>query len=608
MRQLTLTLVCAGLWIMHAQSCAAPPDWVAALQSSAQLGTTAGENRCLFDVLRYRMEESRTTLTSRWAYLIGGADPLEDFHYSMYFYGNGLRDAALWTVDPGGQIKKLDKANLVQRLANEEGLVYSDHKTATWYVRELKLGSIVCGEQTIEFDHVLGCMHVYLQDARWDVDSLVCEYTVPNRWTVRMTPIALGAARINQSGQRAIVTGLKQWQAEFLGGTYEQASARLDIEVFPDCTQAPPQSWQDIARELSERWSEIDRRTGKHEYTEAIRTSVDSVLESFEKNVRYVAVELGEGNWIPHKPRDVLANKYGDCKDLSLALCSLLEQCNVECYPVLVRTGRETPFFTNYPYAFQFDHAITAMIIGGDTIYHDPTANGYDFGALPQADCGANALWIKDGTSLIRLPDQRADGGRTHRLTGTLDSLGRLAASVELDYAYLGQQLDVRWDTEKALQALIREKVRDELSIEIQQSGLNETTRTAWADIAINNFARVTNQSLYCVPYPFAGTPDSVKSDLPAGYFVHSTRPETTMATLRVPPQFDLTEIKPVSYESDAGSATVSVQLRDHELTVTWTKQFRRLHFEPEERPQLDSLLSAIHRSEALILKFPAHK
>src|SRR5438445_1398884 len=33
------------------------------------------------------------------------------------------------------------------------------------------------------------------------------------------------------------------------------------------------------------------------------------------RNVRYVAMALGDGGYVPHDAASVLANRYGDCKD-----------------------------------------------------------------------------------------------------------------------------------------------------------------------------------------------------------------------------------------------------------------------------------------------------
>jgi len=57
------------------------------------------------------------------------------------------------------------------------------------------------------------------------------------------------------------------------------------------------------------------------------------------KNIRYVAVFLGHGGLIPHPADQVLANRYGDCKDHAILMQALLAAAGIESSGALVNSG-----------------------------------------------------------------------------------------------------------------------------------------------------------------------------------------------------------------------------------------------------------------------------
>jgi transglutaminase-like putative cysteine protease len=57
------------------------------------------------------------------------------------------------------------------------------------------------------------------------------------------------------------------------------------------------------------------------------------------KNIRYVAVSLGYGGLIPHPADQVLANRYGDCKDHAILVQALLAAVGIQSSPALVSSG-----------------------------------------------------------------------------------------------------------------------------------------------------------------------------------------------------------------------------------------------------------------------------
>ena len=120
--------------------------------------------------------------------------------------------------------------------------------------------------------------------------------------------------------------------------------------------------------------------------------------------IRYVAVELGIGRFEPRKAKSTAEALYGDCKDKSTLLISLLRSQGIDADYVLVRTDNVRPFPENLP-SLRFDHCIASVTLGGERVFMDPTCEECPFGYLPPGDQGAFALIIDGERGIpVKLP------------------------------------------------------------------------------------------------------------------------------------------------------------------------------------------------------------
>lgn len=152
---------------------------------------------------------------------------------------------------------------------------------------------------------------------------------------------------------------------------------------------------------------------------------------------RYVAIALGDGGLRPSKPSEVLARKYGDCKDKAITLISLLKGAGVKAQPVLVLTGdqgRIDPGFPNW----SFNHMIVkAQTSGGDVYWLDPTATTVQVGELPWSDEGLSVLVLNDDGSgrIEQTPQSRADENVTDiDIDAVVAESGETTFNVKLRY------------------------------------------------------------------------------------------------------------------------------------------------------------------------------
>lgn len=88
---------------------------------------------------------------------------------------------------------------------------------------------------------------------------------------------------------------------------------------------------------------------------------VARIFAYVQQRVRYLAVHVGEGGWVPHAAPATFRAGYGDCKDMSTLLVALLREAGIPAYLALVNTRGRGEVSTTYPYCLQFDHCVAQV-------------------------------------------------------------------------------------------------------------------------------------------------------------------------------------------------------------------------------------------------------
>ncbi len=163
------------------------------------------------------------------------------------------------------------------------------------------------------------------------------------------------------------------------------------------------------------------------------RARLEALYAFLQHQVRYVAVEVGIGGFRPSAPQEVLARRWGDCKDKSLLLVDLLAEAGIEAYPALIRAGSDRRIDAEFPSPWQFNHMIVALPAEAAPLAEDdPTAGGYLF--LDPTQTRGSIRWLHPGVQ-----DQEAlvvrDGGGELARTPIRHHLERRGLAVQLEAA-----------------------------------------------------------------------------------------------------------------------------------------------------------------------------
>jgi transglutaminase-like putative cysteine protease len=126
------------------------------------------------------------------------------------------------------------------------------------------------------------------------------------------------------------------------------------------------------------------------------------------RNIRYVAVYLGSGGYVPHSAAEVLTNEYGDCKDHVVLLQALLAAVGIDSVPALINS--DSAYTLPKVGSFAFNHVITYL--PSLDLYVDSTAQFAPFGVLPFGDTDKPVVLTSLGR-LGRTPSMLADANVT---------------------------------------------------------------------------------------------------------------------------------------------------------------------------------------------------
>jgi len=157
---------------------------------------------------------------------------------------------------------------------------------------------------------------------------------------------------------------------------------------------------------LDEVFSEIF--TGKETTDEKINKIIDYVQD----DIRYQGIEAGIGSIKPHSPELVVKQRFGDCKDKSLLLVSLLKKTGVtEAYPALVNTVMQHELEKLGPSNEVFNHCIVTFSYNGHNYWVDPSIpmQGGDFKDLKINNYGKALIIGLPADTLQSMPLPKLD-------------------------------------------------------------------------------------------------------------------------------------------------------------------------------------------------------
>jgi hypothetical protein len=251
--------------------------------------------------------------------------------------------------------------------------------------------------------------------------------------------------------------------------TWNGLSRQLSTVVEPQMTLTPMlrAKAQEIAGTNSDRW-----------------TRIRALAEFVQRQIVYLSLTDDTDRWAgcrPHLPTEVLTNRYGDCKDKSALLLTLLRAIGEDGRMLLVTLGDPRSVSPDWP-QLHFNHAIVAIqsrgeappdwprVDGGalgELVVFDPTDTTCPLGVLTGLDQKGWVLLLdpKDG-ALLQLPEAKGPAHfQATQAVVTLSAEGDATAIIDSDmHGLLASASYARRE------ALRKDRMTESLTAQIRES------------------------------------------------------------------------------------------------------------------------------------------
>ncbi|QGZ60317.1 DUF3857 domain-containing transglutaminase family protein [Paraburkholderia acidisoli] len=184
---------------------------------------------------------------------------------------------------------------------------------------------------------------------------------------------------------------------EYGSVAYVSYGDRLMVSTFPDYA-AFAQVYREASADTTTRDAALVRLAQSLTARDGTpRAKAQTLYDWVRRNIRYVAINVGRGEIVPHRVTEVLANRYGDCKDHVALYGALLDAVGIRNTPALINSGTVYTL-PAVPGFGIINHVITWL--PDLQMFADSTASNIEFGYLPSTDMDRVAVLAGDGTQL----------------------------------------------------------------------------------------------------------------------------------------------------------------------------------------------------------------
>lgn len=415
------------------------PDWAAAIAASvspAPTGVPDHPARMILSETRVAVEpDGKLRVRRRLAQQALSATATEIGTGWFHFDEDAkVKIARAWHVLPGEKAEKSWGPSLDVTL-NDSFL--TDVRTRFVHVDGVKKGSLVFFEfEVLDTPPELAFWTLFHEDV--PVELMRLEVETPPGWSVRHV-------WLRAQGAEPLVSGnVRVWELHSLPASLEEPLGEpphhrapllmvglrppdghaVGPAVLPDWAafgtwyEKLAQGRDAVTPDVAAAAAALPRTDG--DFTARMRTAAGWVRDQ----VRYVAKEVGVGGYRPRPAAQVVQELYGDCKDKSTLLRSVLAHGGDVAYPILVHATTPDTVAEELPSLTSFNH----MVIGvswpadvpippliapatfdagdlGRLLLVDTTDEHLSIGAMPAALHGRKALVLASSRSrLVNLP------------------------------------------------------------------------------------------------------------------------------------------------------------------------------------------------------------
>ncbi len=281
----------------------------------------------------------------------------------------------------GEVINKIDaeEFKIITKEENADRKLYNNSKTLISHLKDIRQGDVLDyaftkkGQNPAYEDHQF-CS----QPFQFYYDLEVFHFSVISSSEKLNFKLLKGAKEplvTNSAGQKKY-----SWFLKNLKANYSDENAPTWYSTEANVCFSDLDKWEDVAQ-LSQPFYELSpselvffkKVAQEISSTDDRLEMISDLIHFVQDDIRYLGFEDGLNAFVPHRPKQVYQQRFGDCKDKSLLLIALLKSMGVEASPVLVNTYLKNELESQLASPFNFNHCVSAVEVSGKTYFIDPT-------------------------------------------------------------------------------------------------------------------------------------------------------------------------------------------------------------------------------------------
>ncbi|WP_161889622.1 DUF3857 domain-containing protein [Pontibacter russatus] len=364
------------------------PAWIKKLPTRTQTSISPGDVNGGFHYLQMsiQFEVARQERYYQYVYKLTteeGVQNLSELNISFdpHYEQLQLHQVVVWrNGEPINQLD-LDRVKVLQREQGMEQGIYDESLTAVLVLEDVRVGDVVAYSFTIKGGNPVfgGKFFSSFNLQGYDpMDELLVRLVAPQDRTIHYklyrTDKKPGVATAN--GHTTYT-----WHLKDLPATPVDDETPSWFDPYPGVYLSEYSSWEEVAQ-----WA-LPLYEGHEKPGKALQAKIDSISSAYgsdearleaalrfvQDEVRYLGFEAGIGGFKPRSPSAVYAQRFGDCKDKALLLCTMLRQMNIRASPALVNST-SAHIHNQLPSPQAFNHCIVRVeLLGGQAYWYDAT-------------------------------------------------------------------------------------------------------------------------------------------------------------------------------------------------------------------------------------------
>ncbi|WP_428741603.1 DUF3857 domain-containing protein [Tenacibaculum sp.] len=319
---------------------------------------------------------------------------------------------SLFVTREGKKIDKLKSSefNLLRRELNAENYIYDGSITAMTNISDVRVGDVIEYSYTIKgFNpiHKGKYASTFNLETSTPLGMLFLKFqsTKPLHTKLFNTKVKLISEKKNGKNIYTInEKNIKPFEYEDNIPSWHITSAVLNISNYGGTWKEVVDWGINVFKHNDKLSNALVKKVDEiQENNETEGQKIKASLDFVQNEIRYLGLENGIGAYKPFPPNKVFEQRYGDCKDKSLLLVTMLNKMGIEAYPILVSTYLKNTITALFPSAYLFDHCVVKIIDSDkNELYYDPTITnqGGEYNSTPFPDYRYGLVLKKGNTEL----------------------------------------------------------------------------------------------------------------------------------------------------------------------------------------------------------------